>query len=219
MAHIPNRMTSMSGLRLVAVLGATVLLAGCRGSESSAPPIHINPNMDHQERYDPQEANSFFADGRAMRYPVAGTVARGFLKDDVAFHFGRDNSGAFVNSTPVAVTSQLLERGQDRYDVFCSVCHGSAGDGNGIIMTGNYGYVPAPTYHSDNLRAVEDGYLFEVISNGVRTMTGYAQQIPVADRWAITVYIRALQRSQHAGSVDVDGANQNLQSAGASSAK
>jgi mono/diheme cytochrome c family protein len=209
----------MIGLRWVAVLAVTLLLGACRGSESGEPPVHINPNMDQQEKYDPQEPNSFFADGRAMRHPVPGTVARGFLKEDTAFHFGRDESGAFVTGTPVVATSELLARGQDRYEIFCAVCHGSAGDGNGIIMTGGYGYVPAPTYHSDNLRAVSDGYLYSVIANGVRTMPGYAQQIPVADRWAITAYIRALQRSQHAGAGDVDGAIQNLQSAGASSSK
>jgi mono/diheme cytochrome c family protein len=159
--------------------------------------------MDNQERFDPQEKNVFFADQRAMRAPVAGTVARGFLKEDVEFYSGRNESGAFVAALPVTVTRDLIERGQDRYIIFCAVCHGDAGDGRGIIMTGNYGYVPAPTYHSDNLRSMPDGYFFDVISNGVRTMQGYAPQISVADRWAITAYLRALQRSQYAESSDV----------------
>lgn len=196
-----------------------LVLAGCRGGTSDLPPVHINPNMDQQERYDPQEANTFFADGRAMRPPVAGTVARGFLREDTAFHFGRTASGDFVPVSPVAITADLMARGKERYEIFCSVCHGSAGDGRGIIMTGGYGYVPAPTYHSDLLRTVPDGYMFDVISNGVRSMPGYAQQIPVADRWAITAYLRALQRSQNAQGVDVVGGSQNVQSAGASSAK
>ncbi|NNE68891.1 MAG: cytochrome c [Rhodothermales bacterium] len=194
-----------------------VALAGCRGAESDAPPIHINPNMDWQEKFDPQERNDFFADGRAMRPPVPGTVARGFLRDDTAFHFGRDASGEYSTANPVSITDELMARGQERYEIFCAVCHGSAGDGNGIIMTGNYGYVPAPTYHSEALRAVPDGYLFEVIGNGVRSMPGYAQQIPVADRWAITAYIRALQRSQYAEGTGM--ASTSLPSAGASSAK
>ncbi|GAB5518486.1 MAG: cytochrome c [Rhodothermales bacterium] len=188
-------------------LVAVVALSGCRGTLSENAPIHINPNMDWQESFKPQEANDFFADGRAARPPVAGTVARGFLKDDVAFFEGRDDAGVYVATSPVPVTPELLQRGQERYNIYCSMCHGDAGDGAGIIMTGNngqgYGYVPAPTYHSDNLRAESDGYLYEVIANGVRNMPGYAQQITVADRWAIVSYVRALQRSQYAPEADV----------------
>lgn len=186
------------GITLLFVL----VLAGCQGAISDKPPVHLNQNMDFQERFDPQEANAFFADGRAMRAPVPGTVARGFLKEDVAFWTGRNESGAYVE-TPVALSMQVMERGQDRYNIYCSVCHGLAGDGNGIIMTGRYGYVPAPTFHSELLRAREDGYFFDVISHGVRSMPAYGQQVAVADRWAIVSYIRALQRSQYASSADV----------------
>lgn len=185
------------------VLVALVALTGCRGSTSDAPPVHINPNMDQQQRFDPQEANRFFEDGRAMRLPVAGTVARGFLKEDIEFWEGRTETGEFVRSIPMDVTMEFMERGRDRYDIFCAVCHGLSGDGQGIIMTGDYGYVPAPTYHSDFLRAAPDGYLYDVVRNGVRSMPGYGQQVPVADRWAIVAYIRALQRSQNATESDV----------------
>lgn len=188
------------------ILAAGILmmsLAGCRHSTSNAPPIHINPNMDVQPRYDPQERSPFFADGRTMRPPVVGTVARGFLREDTRFFFGRDESGAFVDRMPVELTRELIERGRDRYEIFCSVCHGVAGDGQGIIMTGNYGYVAAPTYHSDALRAMPDGHYFDVVAHGIRTMPGYGAQVPVADRWAIVAYIRALQRSQDAGAEDV----------------
>ncbi|MFT4605239.1 MAG: mono/diheme cytochrome c family protein [Rhodothermales bacterium] len=208
---------SMIPMRALMAVVVMVVLTGCRGDSSDAPPIHINPNMDHQERFDPQERNDFFADGRAMRAPVAGTVARGFLREDTAFHFGRDASGAFVATNPVEMTAQFLARGQERYEIFCAVCHGDAGDGKGIIMTGNYGYVPAPTYHSDALRAAPDGYFFDALSNGIRSMPGYAQQIPIADRWAITAYIRALQRSQYAQGTGMASSSQP--SAGASSAK
>jgi mono/diheme cytochrome c family protein len=92
----------------------------------------------------------------------------------------------------------MMERGQDRYEVFCQMCHGLSGDGLGIIMTGGYGYTPAPTFHDDRLRNETDGYLYEVITNGVRNMPGYGYQIPVADRWAIVAYVRALQLSQDA---------------------
>ncbi|HYE57263.1 MAG TPA: cytochrome c [Rhodothermales bacterium] len=189
-----------------AVVLAAVAFAGCRGMESSRPPIHVVPNMDWQERFDPQEANPFFADGRAMRMPVAGTIARGYLRADAAFNTGRSASGAYVAQMPVPLTRELLLRGQQRYNIYCSVCHGKAGDGQGIIMTGQYGYTPAPSYHEDRLRTVEDGYLYHVATNGVRSMPGYAQQVPVADRWAIVAYIRALQRSQNAGATDVPAA-------------
>ena len=208
---------SMIAMRSLTAVVALVVLSGCRGDASDAPPVHINPNMDWQERFDPQERNDFFADGRAMRAPVAGTVARGFLREDTAFHFGRDDAGALVATNPVGLTPEFLERGKERYEIFCSVCHGDAGDGNGIIMTGNYGYVPAPTYHADAMRAAPDGHYFDVISNGIRSMPGYAQQIPIADRWAITAYIRALQRSQYAQGTGI--ASSSPPSAGASSAK
>lgn len=185
------------------VLALLVVLSGCRGSLSDSPPVHLNPNMDQQQRFDAQEANRFFEDGRAMRLPVAGTVARGFLKEDVEFWEGRTETGSFVESIPMDVTMELMERGRDRYDIYCSVCHGLAGDGEGILMTGDYGFVQAPTYHSDFLRAQPDGYLYDVVRNGVRTMWGYGQQIPVADRWAIVAYVRALQRSQYAAETDV----------------
>jgi len=191
------------GVPAMLVVMAALIFSGCQGSISSDPPIHINPNMDFQERFEAQEANPFFADNRAMREPIPGTVARGFLKDDTAFHFGINSDGTPVLTMPVAVTASLVERGQERYEIFCAVCHGSAGDGNGIIMTGNYGFVPAPTFHTEAIRDMPDGHFFNAITEGIRTMPSYASQIPVADRWAIVAYIRALQRSQNASADDV----------------
>ena len=199
-------MTRVRNIFLAPALALTLaagLLAGCRGTTSPEPPVHVSPNMDWQERFDPQAANAFFADGRAMRPPVPGTVPRGFLRDDAPFFFGRNENGVFVEELPLPMTMDLLRRGQERYNIFCGPCHGPSGDGQGIIMTGNYGYVPAPTYHSDALRAQPDGYLYNVVVNGVRSMPGYGTQIPVADRWAIVAYIRALQRSQSASQADV----------------
>jgi len=171
--------------------------------ESTEPPIHVNLNMDFQERFDPQEANSFFADNRSMRPPVPGTIARGTLREDAAFYEGRAADGGFVVDMPVPATRELLTRGQSRYNIFCEPCHGGAGDGEGIITTGGYGYTPAPTYHSDRLRDIADGYLYDTIANGIRTMPAYGHQVPPADRWAIVAYVRALQRSQYASPEDV----------------
>lgn len=184
------------------LLGAVVILGGCRGALKEDPPIHVNPNMDAMERFEAQETNPFFEDGRAMRPPVPGTVARGMLREDVGFHTGRDEEGGYLEVLPVEYTVEFASRGRKRYDIYCSVCHGSAGDGQGIVMTGGYGFVPI-SFHNDRLRTIEDGYLYDVITRGVRTMPAYAQQIPVADRWAIVAYIRALQRSQNAGIEDI----------------
>lgn len=181
-----------------ALLALALLAGGCRGIESDNEPIHLIPDMDWQPRYNAQEQSDFFDDGMAMRPPVPGTVAKGFLREDTRLYTGTTENGQFVDEVPVPVTQALLERGRERYNIFCSVCHGQAGFGQGVIMTGDYGYTPAPSYHTETLRDTADGYLYEVITNGVRNMPGYAQQVPVADRWAIVAYLRALQRSQNA---------------------
>lgn len=191
--------------QLIVALLVGGVLAGCRGMESDEPPVHPNPNMDWQEKFEAQETNPLFADNASMRTPPSGTVARGLLKSDSRFYAGRTEAGEYVEQAPVPVNRTLLERGQERYNIYCSVCHGEAGDGNGIIMTGDYSYTPAPSFHSEAVRErmAADGYVFDVISNGIRTMPGYAQQIPVSDRWAIVAYVRALQRSQNASEGDV----------------
>lgn len=193
---------SLLGLTLAVVLG------GCRGMTSEAPPIHPNLNMDYVQRFEAQEANPFFADGAAMRQPVPGTVSRGHLRtiDNAPYTYGRNADGAYVEDIPVEVTGSLLERGQERYDIFCTPCHGIAGDGRGIVAVGNggvgYGF-SVPSYHTDALRARPDGYVYDVIQNGINTMPSYGHQIAPADRWAIVAYVRALQRSQQATSADV----------------
>ena len=175
-----------------------MLLAGCRGRQSEAPPIHPHLGMDFQEKFQAQTYNPLFEDNASMRTPPTGTVARGQRRADSEVFEGRTDDGDYVEEIPVAVNRAVLERGQDRYNVYCAPCHGKSGDGNGIIMAGDYGYTPASSYHIDRLRQASDGYLYDVIANGVRNMPAYAQQIPVRDRWAIVAYIRALQRSQNA---------------------
>ena len=188
---------------IVLLIASIAVLSGCRAMEKDEPPIHPNLNMDFQERFDPQERNWFFADTRAMRPTVPGTVPRGFLREDRAFYYGAESAGAFVTTFPLPVTIDLVERGQERYDIFCAPCHGASGDGQGIITTGGYGYTPAPSFHTDRLRDMPVGEIYSIIVNGVRTMPPYASQVPVADRWAIVSYIRALQRSQNADLEDV----------------
>ncbi|MDZ7658512.1 c-type cytochrome [Fodinibius sp.] len=153
--------------------------------------------MDQQKRFEAQEKNEFFADNRAMRKPVDGTIARGNLKEDKALYQGINEDSSFVEDIPVDVTKSFIYRGKDQYEVFCTPCHGIAGDGNGIIMANNYGYVPAPSFHIERLRNQSDGYLYSVIANGIRNMPSYATQISVKDRWAIVAYVRALQKSQN----------------------
>lgn len=202
-------MTRSFYIVLIAAVALPLVLAGCRGMKSEKPPIHPNPNMDHQQRFEEQERNPFFADGSSMRMPVPGTVARGHLRTtaNAPLELGRSASGDFVPTNPMVVDAALMARGQERYDIYCTPCHGFAGDGRGIIMAGNggqgYGFVPAPNYHSDFLRSAPDGYLYDVIANGVRSMPSYGHEIAPADRWAIVAYIRALQRSQDAGPEDV----------------
>ena len=183
---------------LVTGLLTALLLVGCRGRQSDAPPIHPNLNMDFQEKFDPQGYNPLFEDKAAMRKPPTGTVARGLLRDSSELYQGRTPDGEYVERIPVAVNRRVLERGQDKYNTFCAPCHGKSGTGNGVIMRGDYGYTPASSYHVERLRQVTDGYMYDVITNGVRNMPPYAHQIPVRDRWAIVAYVRALQRSQYA---------------------
>ena len=196
---------------LFAALTLAVALGGCRGMTSEKPPIHPNLNMDYVQRFEAQEANPLFADGAAMRPPVAGTVARGGLRtaENAPVFFGRTADGAYVDEIPVEVTGALLERGQERYNIYCTVCHGVAGDGRGIVAVGNsgqgYGF-NVPSYHTDALRARPDGYVYDVIQNGVNTMPSYGHEMPPDDRWAVVAYVRALQRSQEATSADVPDA-------------
>lgn len=189
-------------VRLTIVIIAVGLTGGCfRGEPKEKPPIHLNPNMFKQPKYKAQSQNEFFTDGATMRQPVSGTVAADSLREDKAYYSGRDERDSLLAKMPVPVTMQLLKRGQERYNIYCAPCHGQTGDGQGIMV--QRGYLPPPSYHQDRLRNVTDGYIFDVITNGVRNMPAYRHQIPVADRWAIVAYQRALQRSQNANINDI----------------
>jgi mono/diheme cytochrome c family protein len=178
-----------------------VSIGACQGRPSDKPPIHLNPNMDHQPKFKPQSYSDFFENNSTMRLPVAGTVARGNLRDDAVYYTGRDEKGNLIAQSPVATDMDLLMRGRERYTIYCAPCHGAIGDGRGIVV--QRGYLPPPSYHTDILRKQPDGHFFDVMTNGIRNMASYKNQVSVNDRWAIVAYIRALQRSQNAGLVDV----------------
>jgi mono/diheme cytochrome c family protein len=170
---------------------ALLALSCCRGCTSSRPPVHLNPNMDNQPRYEPQAASAFFYNGAEMRPPVPGTVARGELRDHGPRWTGKDAAGAFVTAVPVKVDDAVRERGKQRFEIYCAACHDKGGDGKGILF--ERGKVPTPSFHTDKLLQMPDGQIFDTITNGTGLMPAYRYPIPVDDRWAIIVHLRALQ--------------------------
>jgi mono/diheme cytochrome c family protein len=179
----------------LAVVG-TVSIFGFRGSISTKPPLEVFPDMDRQPKYKAQAASRFFADGRADRPLPAGVVSRGDLRGDDHFSLGKAANGNFARGFPasIAIDAQLLERGKDRYAIYCLPCHGAIGDGNGI--TKSYGMGATPTYHDDRLRNMPEGELYNTIVNGKGNMLPYADKLSTEDRWAVVAFVRALQRSQ-----------------------
>ncbi len=205
--------------------------AGCRGDRSEKPPRQFMPDMDDQQRWNPQTQTKFYADGRSMREPVAGTVAFGrwdgvseeawadvyrkdradLLRENQTVYFGTTADGAFVERIPIPVTRALLERGQERFNIYCVVCHGFMGDGKGMV--GQKWVTQIPSFHDPKYlpggETGQDGYLFHVAMNGVidvtgaQKMPGYAHALTTDDAWAIVSYIRALQMSQRAQLADV----------------
>ena len=158
------------------------------------------PDMGKQPKYKPLAPSSTFRDGRSARPAVKGTVPRGGLRLDERFFKGR-SGGNLVGTAPIQVNRKALERGRDRFDVFCSPCHGHVGNGDGMVIL--RGFRKPPSFHIDRLREAPDGYIFDVMTNGFGAMASYASRIPPEDRWAITAYVRALQLSQGARIEDV----------------
>jgi len=190
---------SAFGPVFLAALGI-VFLFGCR------------QDMHDQPKYQTLEVSDFFPDGRASRPPVPGTVARGGLSLDSHLYTGKVD-GVFVRSFPFPVTDEVMARGRERFEIFCTPCHSRLGDGRGMAV--RRGIAPPPSFHIDRLRDIEEGYLFDVISNGFGRMYGYGAQIKVRDRWAIVAYLRALQLSQHARPADLpESARQELERSG-----
>jgi mono/diheme cytochrome c family protein len=187
MPHFPS--FAMRHVSSVALLSGIALLCGCRID------MHVQPRLNPLARSD------FFGDQRGARPLVEGTVARGQLREDVYFYTGKVGSGP-GNFMPFAVSKEVLERGRERYNIYCAPCHSLVGDGNGFIPSRGFARKP-PSYHIERLRKAPLGYFYDVITNGFGTMPDYASQIPPQDRWNIVAYIRALQLSENATSADV----------------
>jgi hypothetical protein len=156
--------------------------------------------MYDQPKYKPLARSDFFADHRTSRPLPEGTVARGWLEANTKLYEGRDGA-TMVSALPIPLTWQVLERGQDRYNIFCSPCHDRTGNGRGMVV--RRGYQPPPSFHIDRLREAPVGHFFDVMTHGLGAMPDYASQIPVEDRWAIAAYVKALQLSQNAPVADV----------------
>jgi mono/diheme cytochrome c family protein len=182
-------------LAFLIAIALVVGIAGKRGKISRKPPIEVFSDMDRQPKIRPQTPSEFFADGRASRLPVEGTVARGshFLEEPLSTGMVTGTTN-FVAVNPLKVTDQLMARGQQRFQIYCSPCHGLAGDGNGVVK--NLGFATVKSLHEPRIVQFGDGEIFYVITHGRNTMGPYASQVTVEDRWAIVAYVRALQLAQ-----------------------
>jgi len=157
--------------------------------------VGCHTDMYDQPRYEPLEHSDFFHDGRSSRPLVEGTVPYQQPLQDTPFATGRSD-GALVQDMPIPVDLTLLKRGEERFNIYCSVCHGRTGEGDGMIV--QRGYRRPPSFHTDRLRGLPVGHFFDIMTNGYGVMPSYAKQISTNDRWAIVAYVRALQFSQFA---------------------
>ena len=173
------------------LLASLFLLTSCR------------QDMQDQPRYRPLASSSFFSDGRAARPLIEGTVARGHLRVDEKMYQGR-SGGKQIDTIPAPVTRATLNRGRERFNIYCSPCHGRTGTGDGMIV--QRGFRHPPSFHDPKVREKPVGHYFDVITNGFGAMASYASRVSVEDRWAVIAYIRALQLSQQASINDVPAA-------------
>ncbi len=187
--RLPKLKTEISNIKLrpSVLFGAFLLLLVSSGCE-------LRQAMYNQEKYEPLEASTFFADGLSFRNQVTGTVARGQMMLDTHYYQGMVD-GQLASTLPVTVTQELLERGQERFNIYCSPCHDQTGSGNGMIV--KRGLKQPPSFHQQRLRDIQVGHFYDVITNGFGVMYSYASRIPVEDRWAIAAYIKVLQLSQN----------------------
>jgi len=188
MQRLGTKMMRLNKLAMVGALAVTGLLAGCR------------QDMHDQPKFIPQRGTNFFPDGRSVRPQVENTVARGQLHEESYFYTGLLN-GKEGDVMPFPATMEVLARGQERFNIYCTPCHSRVGNGEGMIV--QRGYAPAGNYHTTRLRTAPLGHFFHVMTNGYGAMPDYSAQLTPADRWAVVAYIRALQLSQNATAADV----------------
>jgi mono/diheme cytochrome c family protein len=188
---MPRGQFAIGVFALTSVFGLNGCTSGC---VSSRAPMQINPSMDDQPKVLPQTASKFFYDGASMRQPVPGTIPIGGLNEDTAFYTGRGADGKIVATVPVPVDEALLERGRQRYVIYCQPCHDARGDGRGILY--QRGNVPTASFHQEKILKYPDGFIFEIMTNGQALMPKYGWAIPPGDRWAIIAYIRDLERKR-----------------------
>lgn len=174
-------------------LASLLLLAGC----------HLD--MYQQPKVKSQSENPLFSDSRGTRMPVMGTIEFGKPREDTVFYTGYSEDGKLAKEFPIVIDEKVMERGRERFNIYCQHCHGAAGDGKGMISQRGFALArPIGNYHTDRLREMPVGHFFDVITNGYGTMYGHASRIKPQDRWAIVAYIRALQLSQSADGRDLD---------------
>jgi mono/diheme cytochrome c family protein len=203
---------------LLVVVALTLIPMGIvyktRQMQKDGPRIQVVYDMDQQSYYKPQSENPFFSDGVSMRHQPDGTVARGMLQADDAFYRGRvPGDTLFVTANPVEVTRDVLDRGQERFNIHCAPCHGQSGNGAGMVHVRAQAlaegtWTPPTDLTSQTVVDRPDGFIYDAITNGVRNMPAYGAQIDPDDRWAITAYVRALQLSRNATADDVAAAQE-----------
>ncbi|MFO0556179.1 MAG: cytochrome c [Polyangiaceae bacterium] len=194
-----KRWSSMPAtLALALAVAGAFGLSGCRGGVSQDPPFHLVPDMQQQQHRRPQSSSKIFADGRAMRTPEKHTIARGHLKVDHAFYEGLDPAGKPLERIPFEVTDATVDRGEDRFNIYCAPCHDKTGAGNGLVAQRSGGaFAGLPNLATDGrLKKMPDGEIFQTISHGKARMPAYGAQIPEQDRWAIVSWVRVLQNME-----------------------
>lgn len=200
MERVLNMSKIKPGILLAGLVVLSIVISGCRGNRSEKPAIHLNPNMDIQSKITAQTKPIT---------PPQDTVPWGVNPDDRAdalaadpvYYRGQTTSGDWVSSVPVTVNAALLDRGQDRFNIYCAACHDRSGTGNGPVV--QRGFTPPPKLSDPRVIAYRDGQIFDIISHGIRSMPGHDKQIPVEDRWAIVAYVRAIQKMNTATIQDV----------------
>jgi mono/diheme cytochrome c family protein len=182
-------------LVLLSCAAAIAGLQGCmRGCASSSPPIHVNPSMFNQPKYRAYASSAFFYDGKAMRAPVPGTIARGHLPEDVAIETGKNPDGSPIATSPITVDEALLARGRERFGIYCRPCHDERGEGKGILF--QRAQVPTANLLEKRIREMPDGTIFDTITNGKGLMPAYHYPVRPRDRWAIIAYVRGLEKAE-----------------------